>query len=680
MEPGKGPSVAASKVKAKLVLTPPTTAGTQSRTTPVGPRAWWGDTSSITKPTAVATVRIPNNTPTTGGQSRTTPVGPKVWWAETSSVAKVVAATKAAEELSGFPWTNEAANPPAGSLAEKSAPRTEVSAGSLSTSFGFLRKDANPPAGAVAGKPLQGAGGSERPPEPLTFGFSSKPRGYVSPYSVLPNTAAATNKQSATLKTQDNNLITIGGVIQNYTLLSGPLRQQGKATSGDTPLAKSWVAPLPKEKEGSTSAKDAIAPSTTSKAQSVPAAAELTPTSSPWTTADLKRLANSKRLAKQISDFSASQATGAATLPKLEGWTPSGRSQWHPGSLEPLGTRTKYRDLIAGDRSSSPAMAGLKEWKAIRGARIAAINKVKAANSSAPSESTDHKTSKTTPETHPAATSHGPTTPTRPAAESKVPLQFAFVKSAEELVRSGTTRPDNESKATPQPTSTKTAQDTNAALRTFGLGDSGGPLPLKLDLAVPGDRQIHPSVSTGNLKLLAPDNVLSNKKRHARSASDVQPGPKEARSDAASARSVSRERPGSTRICDGTLAAADNGDVGVDRWFADMEDINERIFSEFRRQDARRVKIGILDTGIDMRNTAFQAKNVRRRIKKRVDFADPEGRGVDVCGHGTHCAALINRVAPAADIYIGRVTKDWSGLDEEVVAKVSSRTPSFGNP
>jgi len=111
-----------------------------------------------------------------------------------------------------------------------------------------------------------------------------------------------------------------------------------------------------------------------------------------------------------------------------------------------------------------------------------------------------------------------------------------------------------------------------------------------------------------------------------------------------------------------------------------MEDINERIFSEFRRQDARRVKIGILDTGIDMRNTAFQAKNVRRRIKKRVDFVDPEGRGVDVCGHGTHCAALINRVAPAADIYIGRVTKDWSGLDEEVVAKVSSRTPSFGNP
>ncbi|KAL2167845.1 hypothetical protein VTG60DRAFT_712 [Thermothelomyces hinnuleus] len=114
------------------------------------------------------------------------------------------------------------------------------------------------------------------------------------------------------------------------------------------------------------------------------------------------------------------------------------------------------------------------------------------------------------------------------------------------------------------------------------------------------------------------------------------------------------------------------GDTSVDIWFDDIERINEEILKPYRRQAGKRVKIGILDTGIDMRNTAFHKAEVRQRIKKRVDFCDPngEGTGRDKCGHGTHCAALINRIAPAADIYVGRVAIDFdSGLDENVVAK-----------
>ncbi|KAK4151792.1 hypothetical protein C8A00DRAFT_16855 [Chaetomidium leptoderma] len=113
----------------------------------------------------------------------------------------------------------------------------------------------------------------------------------------------------------------------------------------------------------------------------------------------------------------------------------------------------------------------------------------------------------------------------------------------------------------------------------------------------------------------------------------------------------------------------------VEIWFADIERINEEIFKPYRRQAGKRVKVGILDTGIDMKNTAFKEEEVQQRIKKRFDFCDPNGKGTgrDKCGHGTHCVALINRIAPAADIYVGRVALDFdSGLDEKVVAKAIS--------
>ncbi|SPQ17716.1 c907a9ff-a809-45c6-bf31-0e9f76e61be6 [Thermothielavioides terrestris] len=120
-------------------------------------------------------------------------------------------------------------------------------------------------------------------------------------------------------------------------------------------------------------------------------------------------------------------------------------------------------------------------------------------------------------------------------------------------------------------------------------------------------------------------------------------------------------------------AQQNGGDVDI--WFAKVARINEVIFKPYRRQAGKRVKVGILDTGIDMKNVAFKDDAVRRRIKKRVDFLNDGGKegAEDTCGHGTYCAALINRVAPAADIYVGRVATGFeSGLDDEVVAKAIS--------
>lgn len=70
--------------------------------------------------------------------------------------------------------------------------------------------------------------------------------------------------------------------------------------------------------------------------------------------------------------------------------------------------------------------------------------------------------------------------------------------------------------------------------------------------------------------------------------------------------------------------------------------------------------------------THGKLKAIKGRIKKIVDFVDPSGNATDECGHGTHCVGLVNKIAPAADLYIGRVAKDFdSGLNTDIVATVS---------
>ncbi|KAK4207942.1 hypothetical protein QBC37DRAFT_297699 [Rhypophila decipiens] len=112
----------------------------------------------------------------------------------------------------------------------------------------------------------------------------------------------------------------------------------------------------------------------------------------------------------------------------------------------------------------------------------------------------------------------------------------------------------------------------------------------------------------------------------------------------------------------------------VDRWFNDVHAINEIILDPFRRRAGKRVKIAVLDTGIDLGNTAFKDKEIRKRIKKRVDFVEKGGDATDICGHGTHCVAVLNRVAPWADIYVGRVAVGFEkGPDANIVAEAIRR-------
>jgi subtilisin family serine protease len=67
----------------------------------------------------------------------------------------------------------------------------------------------------------------------------------------------------------------------------------------------------------------------------------------------------------------------------------------------------------------------------------------------------------------------------------------------------------------------------------------------------------------------------------------------------------------------------------------------------------RRVKIAVLDTGIDASHEFI--KSVRRRIKDRKSFVRDDVSIEDNDGHGTHVAALLLDVAPDAEVYIAKV-------------------------
>lgn len=116
----------------------------------------------------------------------------------------------------------------------------------------------------------------------------------------------------------------------------------------------------------------------------------------------------------------------------------------------------------------------------------------------------------------------------------------------------------------------------------------------------------------------------------------------------------------------------------TDDWFARFQGL-EALFPlrQLEPGDTRRVRIAIIDTGIDMGHVDIQAAAVNGQIAKVCDWVD--GReGVedenigDASGHGTHIASVILNMAPHVDLYIARVTKRRELFDTEAenVAKV----------
>jgi hypothetical protein len=90
-----------------------------------------------------------------------------------------------------------------------------------------------------------------------------------------------------------------------------------------------------------------------------------------------------------------------------------------------------------------------------------------------------------------------------------------------------------------------------------------------------------------------------------------------------------------------------------------------------------RIRIAILDTGLDMNHPYIKAREDRiKDIRSWVNDLDgkQEWKTGDASGHGTHVASLLLDVAPDCDIYIARIA-EIDPVRPDQIARVSDAAP-----
>lgn len=86
-----------------------------------------------------------------------------------------------------------------------------------------------------------------------------------------------------------------------------------------------------------------------------------------------------------------------------------------------------------------------------------------------------------------------------------------------------------------------------------------------------------------------------------------------------------------------------------------------------------RVKVAVLDTGLDLDHPDIQAN--RERIKEVKAWLPPEttrSEG-DVSGHGTHVTSLLLAIAPDCDVYVVKIAEHQPTSPAQI-AKVKFKT------
>lgn len=105
--------------------------------------------------------------------------------------------------------------------------------------------------------------------------------------------------------------------------------------------------------------------------------------------------------------------------------------------------------------------------------------------------------------------------------------------------------------------------------------------------------------------------------------------------------------------------------LASDDWFEQFEKKTLPLL-ESRRSTESRVKIAILDSGIDARHPLLLEYKDRIRAQKSWTQQSAEE---DKEGHGTHAAGLILKTAPNAEIYVAKVfnvSKFFTGTAQRI--------------
>lgn len=92
---------------------------------------------------------------------------------------------------------------------------------------------------------------------------------------------------------------------------------------------------------------------------------------------------------------------------------------------------------------------------------------------------------------------------------------------------------------------------------------------------------------------------------------------------------------------------------GARDWFKILETHTTKMELQKLREGNTKVKIGILDTGINLQNPMVT-------FAGRVSCWPDQKSCHDSDGHGTHVAYLINRIAPHAQLHVARISTSRS--------------------
>jgi hypothetical protein len=128
----------------------------------------------------------------------------------------------------------------------------------------------------------------------------------------------------------------------------------------------------------------------------------------------------------------------------------------------------------------------------------------------------------------------------------------------------------------------------------------------------------------------------------------------------------------------------ENSNKYAAEWFKLLGQFHENHIFPLQIQPRRAVRIAILDTGLNGSDPVIsshwkQIKRIRCWVgAEPVDVYGPQNtsrsvlRGIthDEYGHGTHTAALLVKVAPGAEIFVARISRDGTAGKAENVALV----------
>ncbi|KAI1111129.1 hypothetical protein F5Y14DRAFT_328140 [Nemania sp. NC0429] len=124
----------------------------------------------------------------------------------------------------------------------------------------------------------------------------------------------------------------------------------------------------------------------------------------------------------------------------------------------------------------------------------------------------------------------------------------------------------------------------------------------------------------------------------------------------------------------GSLFDTRSSDIGgyaaamTREWLKSYTSRTQTLLEARRRQGDPRVRIAVLDTGIDLEHPKL-SRSKARIMDCRSWVADDPSIG-DVCGHGTHIASVLLKMAPWAHLYVARVFKDGDDVSDSGVAAI----------